>query len=93
MGKQRNETESYNRNIGFSYRADFSGGTRVIYEGWAYPGSAEGDAVWQIVKHTYNASSRLTASNWAKFTNNSNVQKSTDDFVFAWTGHDTLLSF
>ena len=53
MPHERNENPVYTRNRGFSYRSDFVGGTKVIYEGFANPGTAESASKWQIVKYTY----------------------------------------
>lgn len=83
MSKQRNEQETYTRNRGFTYRADFDGGRRVIYEGWAEANVSETTAGWQIVKHTY-VSNRLTESNWAQMTNDGGVVLASDDFAHRW---------
>ena len=45
----------------FAY--DASG--NLEYEGWAVPGSATSDGVWCIRKHTYDASNRVTLSQYA----------------------------
>ncbi len=76
MGKGRNETPTYSRNVGMRYRASFNSDNQVEYEGWALnPNAVEGDLSWQIMKHTYT-SNNLTASNWAN---------GSDDFAFSWT--------
>lgn len=80
MPKQRNELETYQRNRGYRYKADFNGGTRVIYEGWADPHKLTSQSEWQIVKHTYDASNYLIASEWARNSNG----VATDDFVHEW---------
>ena len=67
--KQRNEQESYSRNVGFEYRAEFSG-NNILYEGWAFPTSFATDEsalIWQIIKHTHDADGNLTKSSWANY--------------------------
>lgn len=81
---ERNENPTYTRNRGFAYRADFQGGTRVIFEGWSNPGIAEGEEKWQIVFHTYT-SNRLVKSEWAKKTLDNGTKIATDEFLFAWS--------
>lgn len=86
MGKIRNEVETYTRNRGFRYHADYLSGTRVIYEGWSDAHNADSSATWQIVKHTYNASNRLTDSEWAQ----NSAGTPTDDFVHVWDNRASL---
>ena len=78
MGKIRNEQECYNRNKGFRYKAYFDATGRVEYEMWTDPHRKTSESSWQIVKHTYNASKRLTDSNWAR---GGDSGVATDDFV------------
>ena len=89
MPHERNENPVYTRNRGFSYRGDFDGGTRVIYEGFSNPNNAESAEKWQIVKHTYT-STRLTASDWAQKTLDNGSKVSTDEFLFSWDDRTTL---
>lgn len=99
MGKNRNEVETYQRNRGFSYRADFQGGRRVIFEAWGNPGISE-DATgdkdkstgWQIVKHFYT-SNRLVKSLWAEKTLDNGNKKATDEFLFAWSLRDSTITY
>lgn len=77
--KNRNEVESYNRNVGFFYVAEYDVNNRVTYEGWAYPSNVainQSSSIFQICKHTYDGNGNLTQTDWA---NNS------DDFSFAWS--------
>ena len=89
MPSQRNENPVYTRNRGFSYRSDFQSGTRVIFEGWADPGTAESAEQWQIVKYTYT-SNKLTKSEWAEKTLTNGTKQATDEFLFAWSDRTTL---
>ena len=84
MPPERNENPVYIRNRGFSYRADFVGGTKVIYEGWSNPGTAESSSKWQIVKYTYTGT-KLTKSEWAEKTLTNGTKQATDEFLFSWT--------
>lgn len=92
MPHERNENPVYTRNRGFSYRADFQGGRRVIYEGFANPGTAESAELWQIVKHTYT-NNRLTKSEWAEKTLTNGNKQATDEFLFAWDNRATTISY
>lgn len=78
MPKDRNEQEAYSRNVGFEYRAAFSG-EYILYEGWAYPtgqATSEDALVWQIIKHTHDGNGNLTKSSWADYN---------DTFNKSWT--------
>ena len=78
MAKRRNEQETVGRNMGFEYRAEYVGGN-ITYEGWAEPTSFvtnESALVWQIIKHSYDASNNLTKSSWANYS---------DEFNKSWT--------
>ena len=69
MPKQILENLAYCRNVGFEYRAEYSGGY-ILYEGWAYPnGQAtnEGSLIWEIIKHTHDGDGNLTKSSWANY--------------------------
>lgn len=46
-----------------AYQGDLNGGSDVVYEGYARPGSATSAAVWQIKKNTYS-SNKLVAVQW-----------------------------
>lgn len=92
MPHERNENPVYTRNRGFSYRADFLSGTRVIYEAWANPGTAEDEELWQIVKHTYT-DGRLVKSEWAVKTLENGTKQATDEFLFAWSARATTVTY
>lgn len=93
MPSQRNENSVYTRNRGFSYRSDFLGGTRVILEGWADPGTAEDSEKWQIVRYTYT-NNKLTKSEWAQKTLTDGITKqATDEFLFAWDNRNTSITY
>ena len=70
MPKQILENLAYCRNVGFEYRAEYSGGY-ILYEGWAYPnGQAtnEGSLIWEIQQSALkNAFSSLQEVLYMKF--------------------------
>lgn len=63
-----------------TFRGDYTG-TNLIFAGFARPGSAEGDLVWQIRKMTYDGSSNLTD---IKYPENANAV-AVADYEFSWT--------
>lgn len=69
-----NESETY-----LAFRGDYTG-TSLIYAGFARPGAALTESVWQIRRCTYDASGNLTAITWPK---NSEGAVS-NDFEFIW---------
>lgn len=68
-----------------TFRGDYTG-TNLIYKGFAKPGSAEGDLVWQIAKLAYDGSNNLTSIKWPQ---NANSHAS-NDYAFSWTGRAAL---
>ncbi len=64
-----------------SFRGDYTG-SNLIYKGFARPGSAEGDLVWQIAKLSYDGSNNLLTIKWPQ---NANSSASTE-YQFSWTG-------
>ena len=60
-------------------------GTNLIYAGFARPGAAEGDDVWQLRKMTYDGSNNLTKIEWPQ--NASGVPSS--EWEFNWTDRAT----
>ena len=69
MGKIVGEVSVYSRDQGwerrYAYVAAGNGVGQIEYEGWAQPNTATSAASWRIVRHTYDSSHRLTASEWA----------------------------
>jgi len=63
-----------------AFRGQYTG-TNLIYAGFARPGAAEGDLVWQIRKMTYDGSNNLTKVEWPVLTSGS----ASSDFEFSWT--------
>ena len=55
MGKQRNEFEGYNRDVGFDTVFFYDASKRQEYVCRAYPGAKTSEAKWQIYKLSYNA--------------------------------------
>ena len=92
MPPERNENPVYTRNRGFAYRADYLGGSRVIFQAWANPGVAESEEKWQIVFHTY-LNNRLVKSEWAEKTLDNGNKKATDEFLFSWSLRDTTITY
>jgi len=46
------------------YRGDYISTPSTVYHGWAEPGTAEGTALWRIVKETVDGSQRTLELNW-----------------------------
>lgn len=67
-----------------SFRGEYSG-TNLIYKGFARPGAAEGDLVWQIAKMSYDGSNNLLTIKWPQ--NSSN--HASNDYQFSWTDRAT----
>lgn len=63
-----------------SFRGDFTG-TNMIYKGFARPGAAEGDLVWQVAKMTYDGSNNLTSIKWPQDANG----HANTEYAFSWT--------
>lgn len=55
---------------------DYSGGTAVIYQGWAEPGTSQGSPAWRVCKYTYDSNGFATDIQWAS---------GTRQFVQIWT--------
>jgi hypothetical protein len=53
----------------------------VIYYGRAKVGSAEGDAVWQISFHAWDAQNALTSRTWPQ----NNEGNPSSEYEFSWT--------
>ena len=70
-------------NISETYQA-FRGaytGTNLIFAGFARPGSAEGELVWQIRKLTYDGSNNLTKVEWPL----NSIGAVSSDYEFSWS--------
>jgi hypothetical protein len=67
-----------------SFRGEYSG-SNLIYKGFARPGSAEGDDVWQIAKLTYAGSNNLLSITWPQDAN----AHANNDYQFSWTDRAT----
>lgn len=61
--------------------------TNLKYGGFARPGAAEGDLVWQIFLCAYDASNNLVSIKWP--TNPLGAESS--DFEFSWTARATYV--
>lgn len=62
-----------------AFRGDYAG-TNLIYSGFARPGSAEGDTVWQIAFYEYDGSGNLTSITWPQ----NSFGKASTKFEFEW---------
>lgn len=69
--------ESYFADMEF--RGDYTG-TNLIYKGYARPGAAEGDTVWQIALLAYDGSDNLTSIKWPQDSNGN----ASSEFIFEW---------
>jgi len=69
------------RSDGFqTFRGDYTG-TNLIYAGFARPGAAEAEEVWQIFMMSYDASNNLLDIKWPQ--NADGVP--TSEYDFSWT--------
>ncbi|MEN6532163.1 MAG: hypothetical protein ABFD89_00775 [Bryobacteraceae bacterium] len=55
----------YRESRTYTKRIAYDANGNIEYMGWAKPGASTDDAVWSVVKHTYDASNRLTATEFA----------------------------
>jgi hypothetical protein len=58
------------------------GKQKIEYEGWSYPGAAEGDPVWKIRKRTYDTDGNELSKIWADGDSN---------FDNVWTNYAMLV--
>ncbi len=70
MGKNRNETEVYQRTVGFDFKTEFDADGNILYFGEAYPGALTTDLVWRIWRGFYDANNRQTELRWANRSDN-----------------------
>ena len=68
-----------------AFRGDYLGGQNLIYSGFARPGSAEGDLVWQVAFHTYDGNDNITSTTWPHAANGS----ASSEYIFSWTDRAT----
>jgi YD repeat-containing protein len=83
----------FNQNSGLdmAFQGDYSGGTNLIYKGFARPGTATTDSRWQIAKLAYDGNNNITSITWPNAI--AGVPKSTgsgsNDFIFQWSQRTT----
>lgn len=65
----------------YSRRIAYDSNDLEQYIGTALPGSAEGSAVWQVMKLAYSSSSKVTSVKWAD---------GDDNFDNIWTNYASL---
>ena len=68
-----------------AFRGEYTG-TNLIYKGYARPGAAEGELVWQIAKLTYDGSDNIIKVEWPT---NSADNRPSSEFLFSWTDRAT----
>ena len=61
-----------------SFRGEYDGSDNLIYAGFALPGAADGDRVWQIKKLAYT-SDNLTSVKWPQISS-----KASTAYSFEW---------
>jgi hypothetical protein len=64
-----------------TFRGTYTG-SNLIYRGFARPGSAEGDNVWQLALLAYDGSGNLLSIKWPQAANGS----ASSEWNFNWTG-------
>ena len=79
MGKSRNETETYSRNIGLDMLIEYDGSGRQLYICMAYPSALTSEAKWQIFKLSYDANGRIVKRRYAS--GNDNFDKIADNYA------------
>ena len=67
-----------------AFRGEYAG-NNLIYKGFARPGAAEGDEVWQIAFLQYDGSGNVTSVTWPQ--NSSGI--ATNEYAFSWTDRAT----
>ncbi len=65
-----------------AFQADYSGGTNLIYSGFARPGASTSAAVWQIQKHSYDGNNNILTTTWPQDANGN----ASSEYQFAWNG-------
>lgn len=70
-------------NLYLSIRAAYSG-SNMIYRGYARPGSAEGDSVWQIIQINYSGTNIISVL----YPQNA-LGEASSDYAFSWTNRAT----
>lgn len=63
-----------------SFRGDYQGGMNLIYAGYARPGAATSESVWQIFKCTYDGNNNITAITWPQDA----FGRASNDYQFEW---------
>ncbi len=67
-----------------AFRGSYTG-ENLIYKGFARPGSAEGDLVWQIALCAYDGDDNLVSVTWPQDDNGN----ANNDYQFSWTARAT----
>lgn len=67
MGKERNEVETYTREVGFDQYIVYSG-NNATYICIAYPGALLSQAKWSIRKLAYDSNGNMTQMRYANQT-------------------------
>jgi hypothetical protein len=64
-----------------SFRGEYAG-DNLTYKGYAQPGSAEGDSIWQLAFLTYDVSGNVLSIKFPQLPNG----VASNDYLFSWTG-------
>lgn len=67
-----------------SFRGQYTG-DNLIYKGFARPGAAEGDLVWQLAFLTYDGSGNVLTIKWPQ----NSFGEASNDYIFSWTDRAT----
>ena len=68
-----------------AFRGEYDGDGFMTYKGYARPGSAEGDLVWQIALLDSDADGNVTSITWPEAANGS----ASSEYIFSWTDRAT----
>lgn len=91
IGYDTNLVFDQNSAIDEAFRGDYLGGMNIIYKGFARPGAATAQPIWQIAKITYDVNNNVTAIQWPAQINgvpNANGSGS-NDYLFIWDNRTT----
>lgn len=65
------------------FRGEYDGSNNLIYAGFALPGAAEGDRVWQIKKLAYTGTNLISVK-WPELDSEPDI-----GYSFSWTDRAT----
>ncbi len=86
MGKYRNETESYARDVGLDQYIVYTSGN-AEYVCRAFPGALLTEAKWQIYKMAYDGDNNMTQLRWAAVDSASQASDAFDKIASSYASY------